>query len=482
MQDNELKNKAIKGFLWRFGERIASQSVSFVISIILARLLLPHEYGVIALSMVFINVTNALAISGLGTSLIQKKYADDVDFCTMFYAGLVVSFALYVLLFVLSPYIASLYNNDLVCPVLRALGLSIPIQAINSIQQASVSRKMDFKNFFYATSIGTIVSGVVGVIMAYCGYGVWALVAQQLTNYTVNTLTMNLIIKWRPKLLFSYERFKVLFSFGSKLMLTSFIGSFFNELKSFIVGAKYTPADLAFYNRGETLPALVSNNVNMTINAVLFPAFSKLQDDKECIKHAVRRSMMTCGYVMFPLLFLLAATADKIILILLTEKWMACVPFMQVLCINHCWGVLGTANFQTINVVGRSDIALKLEFIKKPIYVVAIVSAMFISPLAIAVANTIYGFVGVIMNAWPNRKLINYTFTEQIKDVSPQFLISIGVAGVVYLIGLLHINIYVLLFIQLSVGIGAYWFITKILSLESYHYIISTIKTFKKKR
>jgi len=481
MHDNELKNKTIKGFFWRFGERIASQSVSFVISIILARLLLPHEYGVIALSMVFINVTNALAISGLGTSLIQKKDADDVDFCTMFYAGLVVSFALYALLFVFSPSIASLYNNDLVCPVLRALGLSIPIQAINSIQQASVSRKMDFKKFFYATSIGTIASGVVGVIMAYCGYGVWALVAQQLTNYTVNTLTMNLIIKWRPNLLFSYERFKGLFSFGSKLMLTSFIGSFFNELKSFIVGAKYTPADLAFYNRGETLPALVSNNINMTINAVLFPAFSKLQDDKESIKHAVRRSMMTCGYVMFPLLFLLAATADKIILILLTEKWMACVPFMQVLCINHCWGVLGTANLQTINAVGRSDIALKMESIKKPIYVVTIVSAMFISPLAIAIANTIYGFVGVVMNAWPNRKLINYTFTEQIKDVSPQFLISIGVAGVVYLIGFLHINIYVLLFIQLSVGIGTYWFITKMLSLESYIYIISTIKNIKKR-
>ena len=184
-----------------------------------------------------------------------------------------------------------------------------------------------------------MVSGIVGVALAYTGFGVWALVGQQLTNHVVNTLTLNRIIRWRPQWAFSYSRFKGLFSFGSKLMCANFIGTFFNELKSFIVGARYTPADLAFYNRGESMPALIGNNVNTTINAVLFPAISKLQDDKEGVKRAIRRSMMTSSYVMFPLLFILAATADKVVLILLTEKWMPCVPFMRVLCIGYCMTV-----------------------------------------------------------------------------------------------------------------------------------------------
>ena len=236
--ENDLKKKTVGGFFWRFGERIASQSVSFIISIILARLLFPQEYGVIALSMVFINITNVFAVSGLGTSLIQKKDADDVDFSTMFYAGIFISVALYGLLFLAAPFIADLYHSELVCPVLRALGLVVPIQAVNSIQQAAVSRGLDFKKFFFATSVGTVVSGIVGVALAYTGFGVWALVGQQLTNHVVNTLTLNRIIRWRPQWAFSYSRFKGLFSFGSKLMCANFIGTFFNELKSFIVGAR----------------------------------------------------------------------------------------------------------------------------------------------------------------------------------------------------------------------------------------------------
>lgn len=482
MTDNDLKRKTVGGFFWRFGERIASQSVSFVISIILARLLLPQEYGVIALSMVFINITNVFAVSGLGTSLIQKRDADALDFSTMFYAGIVISLVLYGLLFMAAPWVSTLYHNELVCPVLRTLGLVVPVQAINSIQQASISRKMDFKKFFYATGIGTVVSGIVGVTLAYSGFGVWALVAQQITNHSVNTIILNRIIKWRPELAFSYRRFKGLFSFGSRLMCANFLGTFFNELKSFIVGAKYTPADLAFYNRGEALPTLIANNINTTINAVLFPAISKLQDDKEGVKRAIRRSMMTSSFVLFPLLFMLAATADKIVLILLTEKWMSCVPFMRVLCLGHCIAILGTANLQAINAMGRSDITLKLEFIKKPFYVVAICSAMFISPLAIAVANVSYGLLGVVLNAWPNKKLVGYKFCEQFADIRSQLFLSMAMAMVVHAIGLLDLNVYLLLGLQFVVGFGIYWIISKWLSLESYNYIVSTAKSFRTKK
>ena len=356
--------------------------------------------------------------------------------------------------------------------------LALPLAVLGI---AGVVRGLDFKKFFFATSVGTVVSGIVGVALAYTGFGVWALVGQQLTNHVVNTLTLNRIIRWRPQWAFSYSRFKGLFSFGSKLMCANFIGTFFNELKSFIVGARYTPADLAFYNRGESMPALIGNNVNTTINAVLFPAISKLQDDKEGVKRAIRRSMMTSSYVMFPLLFILAATADKVVLILLTEKWMPCVPFMRVLCIGYCMTVLSTANIQAVNAVGRSDITLKLEFIKKPFYVVAICFAMFISPFAIAVANVLYGFVGVLLNTWPNKKLVNYKLAEQFSDISPQLLLSLAVAAVAYLVGLFEMNCYLLLGMQLVVGFGLYWLASKKLSLESYTYIVSTVKSFRNK-
>lgn len=288
-----LKQKTIKGFLWRFGERILSQLVSFVVSIVLARLLLPQEYGTIALCMVFINVISVLAVSGLGTSLVQKKDADELDFSTLFWAGMGMSVFLYMVLFFLAPVISQVYQDEKVCSIFRVLGLVIPIQALNSIQQASVSRKMEFKKFFYATTIGTILSGFIGVAMAYLGYGVWALVGQQLSNNIINAFVLNRIIEWRPQLHFSITRFKSLFSFGACLMGATFFGTLLNELKSFIVGVRYTPADLAFYNRGDSFPKLIGNNVNNTIIAVIFPAISQVQGNLDEVKRAMRRSMTT---------------------------------------------------------------------------------------------------------------------------------------------------------------------------------------------
>lgn len=476
----DLKSKTLKGFFWRFGERISSQAVSFIVSIVLARLLEPEDYGVVALTMVFMAIANSLAISGLGSSLIQKKDADELDFSTMFHAGLILSFVLYLILYITAPYIAIACHEERVAPVLKVLGLMLPISSINSIQQAYVSRKLDFKKFFYATSIGTIISGVVGIIMAYCGYGVWALVGQQLTNSVVNTFTLNRIINWHPQWLFSFERLKELYSFGLKLMGSNLIGSISNQLKNIIVGVKYQPADLAFFNRGEHIPHLIANNINNTINAVLFPAISKLQDDRSAVKNAIRRSVMTSTFVMVPIMFLIAVTSDKIVIILLTKKWLPCVPFMQVLCINCCLEILGTANLQTFNALGRSDITLKLEFIKKPIYLLIILTAMYYSPLAIAIGCCIYSFISTAINAWPNKNLINYSLVEQVKDVLPQFLIGIIMAVVIYLVGFLDVNIYLMLIVQIIIGVVVYWSLSVFFSLESYRYFWDNIKFIKK--
>lgn len=477
-----LKQKTIKGFLWRFGERILSQLVSFVVSIVLARLLLPQEYGTIALCMVFINVISVLAVSGLGTSLVQKKDADELDFSTLFWAGMGMSVFLYMVLFFLAPVISQVYQDEKVCSIFRVLGLVIPIQALNSIQQASVSRKMEFKKFFYATTIGTILSGFIGVAMAYLGYGVWALVGQQLSNNIINAFVLNRIIEWRPQLHFSITRFKSLFSFGACLMGATFFGTLLNELKSFIVGVRYTPADLAFYNRGDSFPKLIGNNVNNTIIAVIFPAISQVQGNLDEVKRAMRRSMTTSSYIMSPILFWLAATADSIVKILLTDKWLPCVPYMRVLCLSYCISILTTANLQSINAIGRSDMTLKLEFYKKPFYLLAIIIGMFISPLAIAVANTLYMVVELIINAIPNKRLINYSFAEQLSDVAPQFILSLVMATIVYFIGLLNWNVWLTLALQGVTGVTIYWLGSIQFSLESYNYILSSINTFKHQR
>lgn len=478
LSTNNLKRKTISGFIWKFGERILSQFISFAVSIILARLLMPKEYGVIAIAMIFIAISNVLASSGLGTSLVQKKDADNVDFSTMFYSGIVLAIILYIILYIVSPFIAALYKNDLICPVLRVLGISIPISSINSIQQAAVSRKLDFKKFFYATSVGSVLSGICGILMAYSEFGVWALVAQQLSNNIINTLTLNLIVKWRPTLVFSYDRFKELFGFGVKFMFTNLIGTFFAQLKGLIIGVKYTESDLAYYNRGENFPSLLSNNIANSINVVLFPTLAKVQDDRDELKKIIRRSMRTSSFIMCPLLFSLTATADNLVHILLTDEWLPCVPFVQVVSVSYIFKIFSTTSIQSLNAIGRSDIPLKLEFLKKPIYLIIILSAMWISPIVIAIANTVFDLIEVIINTFPNKKYIKYTYREQFVDVVPNFILSAIIAFAILLVGNLHINSFLLLIVQFFLFMCLYLGYAYITKNESLRYIFNTAKSF----
>lgn len=475
---NTLKDKTIKGFAWRFAERISSQLVGFIVTVILARLLMPSEYGIIALTMVFISISSTLTTSGLGASLIQKKDTDDLDFSTMLYSGLFLSFLMYLILLGISPFIDIIFNTSGVGSVLRVLGLVLPVSAINSIQQASVSIALDFKRFFYATFIGTIGSGIIGILMAYMGYGVWALVAQQLSSQVINTITLSMIISWRPKLMFSWKRFHYLFSFGIKMMTADLIGSIFNQLKNFIIGIMYKPADLAFYNRGENLSSMIGDTVNSTINSVLFPALSKVQNDKIKFKQVMSRSMVTSSFILCPLMFGLAAVADKVIVILLTDKWIIAVPFLQITCLQYCFSMLGTANLQSFYASGRSDIALRLEIFKKPFFALIIGITMFISPFAIACGLTLYSFLVLIVNMYPNKKLINYGYLEQWRDILPNFVLASIMAICIYFIGVIQINIYISLLLQIVSGILIYCLLARLFHIESFEYILSTIRSF----
>lgn len=477
-----LKSKTISGLIWRFGERITAQIISFIVSIVLARLLLPEQYGIVAIVTIFINLANVFVTSGLGTSLVQKKDADELDFSTMFWASIILSLILYAIIFNLSPIIAKLYNNELLTMVLRIMGLKLPIAAINSIQQAYVQRKMIFKKFFFSTIIGTIISAFVGIEMALKGCGVWALVGQYLTNSAIDTCVLWITVKWKPNFSFSTKRFKALFSYGWKIMASSFIGTMFDELRGLIIGARYSSEDLAYNNRGEQIPALLSSNINSTMESVLFSSISKVQDDKIRVKSVVRRLMKISSFIIMPLLFGISAVADSIIKILLTDKWSECVPYLRIVCISQCFGILNTVNLQAIKAIGKSDTTLKLEFVKKPIYLLIILIMLNISPLAICIGNAIYSIIALLINSKPNKKYLDYGLKEQISDIFIYFIISLTMEFIVTLIGLVNINTYLLLLVQVIIGAVFYLGISAILKLDSFEYILGIIKSTMMKK
>lgn len=476
MTDSNIKNKTVTGFFWQLSQKVLCQVVSFGISVVLARLLLPSDYGVIAICSMFLVLTGIFIGGGLGTALVQKKNADDIDFCTVFYSGLVLSIVVYLAVFFAAPYIAIFFKNEQITAVIRVLALAMPIGTLSGVQNAFVSKQMIFKKFFYSSLIGTIASGAVGLGMALTGFGVWALVGQNLVSTITNTLVLFCIIDWHPKLIFSYERFKQLFSFGWKMAVVNILTTFFYQLKGYVIGYKYSAAQLAYYNRGEGLPGILYNNINGTISDVLFPALSQLQDDKEALKRALSRAMRISSFFLIPALFGLAAISDKLVIIIFSEKWAPSIPFMQVICMISCSDILGMANYQAIKAVGRADTLLKMEFLKRPAMFAILIATMFISPLAIAVGQLVYSILAFVVNAYPNRKYIGYPIWQQMKDVGKNFLISLLMAIVVYLLGTLGLNMYVSVVLQVVTGALLYYVMSRTLNKEDYGYVMNFVK------
>lgn len=305
-------NKTLSNFIWRFAERCGAQVVTFVVSIILARLLVPEDYGKIALITVFTTIMQVFVDSGLGTALIQKKDADDLDFSSVFYFNFAVCLILYAVMFLAAPLIATFYNDTSLVPVIRVISLTIVISGVKGIQQSYVSRNMMFKRFFYSTLGGTIFSAFLGIGLAYAGFGMWAIVIQQLSNTAMDTLILWITVKWRPKKMFSWKRLKCLLSFGWKMLASALLDTFYNNIRSLIIGKMYSSSDLAFYNQGDKLPAVVVNNINTSIDSVLLPTLSREQDDRERIKNMTRRAIKVSTYIMAPLMMGLAFCATPV--------------------------------------------------------------------------------------------------------------------------------------------------------------------------
>ncbi len=475
-------NVVMSNMLWRLAERFGAKAVQFIVEIVLARLLAPEAYGTIALITVFITILQVFVDSGLGNALIQKKDADEIDFSTVFYTNIVFCLVLYAIIFICAPFIASFYNDPLLTPIVRVLSFTIVISGVKNVQQAYVSRHLMFKRFFYSTLGGTLLAAVVGILLAYAGFGVWALVAQMVVNTAVDTMILWITVKWRPKRCFSFERLKRLFSYGWKLLVSALIDTVYNDIRQLIIGKIYTSADLAQYNQGKKWPLYLVTNINASIDSVLLPTMSKEQDNKERVKSMTRRAIKTSTYVMMPVMIGLAVCADTVISLILTDKWLPCVPFLRIFCIIYSFYPIHTANLNAIKAMGRSDLFLVLEIIKKVIGITAILCTMWISVMAMAYSLLVTCVLSQIINAYPNKKLLNYSYLDQIKDMLPQIGVSLLMGAVVYSIYFIGLGDILTLVIQIPVGIVVYIVGSKIFHIDSFEYIISMIKSLTSKK
>lgn len=477
--DTFKNTRVISGFIWRFMERVGAQLVQFIVSIVLARILEPSAYGTVALITVFTTIMQVFVDSGLGNALIQKKNADDIDFSTVFYTNIVFCLFLYAIMWFAAPSIANFYKQPELVPYIRVLSLTIIVSGVKNIQQAYVSRNMLFKRFFFATLAGTIGAAVLGITMALHGAGVWAIIAQQLFNLTVDTCVLWITVKWRPIKAFSFERLKGLFSYGWKLLVSSLLDTGYNNLRQLLIGKIYSSSDLAYYNQGDKFPSVIVNNINTSIDSVLLPAMSSEQDHKDHVRNMTRRAIKTSTFIMAPLMIGLAACSKEVVSLILTDKWLPCVPYLQIFCFSYMIWPLHTANLNAIKALGRSDMFLKLEIIKKCVGLALLIITMRISVLAMAISLLISGVCSLIINSWPNRKLLNYKVEDQIKDILPNIMMALIMGAAVFGIGFTPLPLLWRLMIQIVVGVGIYYILSKITKNDTYYYAVNLIKQRK---
>lgn len=474
------KAKALSGLMWSFLEKFGAQCVTLVVSIVLARLLEPDVFGMIGIVTVFMAVLNVFVDSGLGNALIQKKDADAVDFSSVFFFNILMCTALYLLLFLTAPLVAKFFKLPELSPVIRVMGLTLIFSGINNVQKAFVARHLKFKRFFFATLGGTLGAAAVGIFMAVKGYGVWALVGQSLFSSLANTVILWITVKWRPVWKFSGERFKGLFFYGWKLLAASLIGTIYNNLRQLIIGKMYSAESLAFYNRGYMIPNTFVGSVSSAIDSVLLPVLASAQDDKEAVMAITRRSVRISAYVMWPIMMGIAACSEALISVLLTDKWLPSAPFIIIFCITYAFQPLESANLNAIKALGRSDIYLKLDLIRKTIGFTILVSTMWFGPLVMALSNLFFAVINQIINIYPNKKLLSYSYRQQMSDFLPSMFLAAVMFAIVYSVKLFGLANWLTLLIQVPTGVLVYFAGSKLFKFDSFDYIVNTVKSLKK--
>ena len=477
MDESTIKFKALTSVIWKFMERIIAQTVSLVVSIIIARILTPEDYSVVSIVTIFFTFSNVLISGGLNTALIQKKNAGIEDYSTVFHISLIMSIIIYIILFFTAPIISLLYKQPILVPIIRIMGIILPINAVKSIWCAYISSHLQFKKFFFSTIGGTVVSAVVGIYMAVNGYGAWALVAQQMTNTTIDTLVLFIStrIKIMPKI--SASRFKRLFRYGWKVLLSSTISTVYTEINPFFIGLKYSSADLSYYTKGRSFPSLISTTTTNTLSAVLFPVLAKYQDNKNALLKYTRLFIRLTSFVAFPLMIGFFAISDNFISVILTDKWTPSVPYIKIFCIACMFDMIHIGNCETIKAMGRSDVYLIMEIIKKTGYFVIIGLFLLLSnsPEMLALSFIGCATIAIIVNSVPNKHLIGYKYGFQIMDLIPNLTISVVMGICVALIGKLFSSPVTSLVVQLITGFTVYVTLSIITRNSRFRYLLNMI-------
>lgn len=476
MDDGHTTSKVLKGLFWKLMENGGAQGVQFLVSILLARMLSPEEYGVVGVILIFVTIANVLVQNGFSIALIQKKEVDERDFSSVFYFNMAVSSLLYAVLFFLAPWIGVFYSNSEMAVIIRVLAVVLFPGGIISIQNAYVSRKLEFKGLFISSFVASILSGGVSIFMAYKSWGVWALVWQQIAYYFFYMFILFCTVSWKPRILFSLQRIKTLLAFGWKLLCAAFLDTIYNNVYGLVIGKIYNKAMLGNYNRGEQFPRLVVNNLASAIQSVMLPVLSASQDEPEKIKIMLRRAIMVSSYLILPMMAGMIAVARPMVQLLLGEKWLSCVPFLQLMCIAYSFWPIHIANLQALNAMGHSEIFLKLEIIKKAVGIVVLIVGIRYNALVLVALKAVADFLCTFINAWPNKRLLNYSIFEQWRDIMPAAAASAVMAFAVWTVGRYAGPGRLWLVVEIVLGIMVYFLVSWIFRLEAFRFLTALVK------
>lgn len=472
-ENNENGNrKIISGLLWKLLELGGTQGIQLVVSIILARILSPEEFGTISLITIFITIANTFVQSGFATSLVQKKDVYDDDYSSVLWVSLLFAAVMYAVLFFAAPFIAEYYSVPVLTSLIRVTGIILFPGALVSIQTSYVSRNMQFNKLFTGSLVSVIVSGAVAIIMAARGFGVWAMSAQQIVYYFIMMFVMLIIISWKPKFVIVFSRVKEFFSFGWKILTAGLIDTIWTNVYGLVIGKRFSTAELGGYNRGEQFPKLIATNLGAAVQAVMLPVYSKSQDNKDDLKSLLQATVKYSSFVLLPMMAGLAAVARPMISLLLTDKWLFCVPYLQILAVSYAFYPIHTANLQAINAQGRSDLFLKLEIIKKISGILFLIIGLRFGIIAMLILKTVNEVICAVINSHPNKKLLGYGFISQIKDILPEIISSAIMYAAVFAVTLSKLNGAILLLIQIITGIAVYLLMSLLINRK-------TLKGFK---
>jgi O-antigen/teichoic acid export membrane protein len=470
--NNKLAGQIKRGFIWNFAEQVSYKVIQFIIQLVLARILLPDDYGLCALVLAFINIADVFVKSGFSSALIQKKEAKSIDFSSVCYFCIGIAVILYIILFFTSSYIAEFFEDTRIANVMRVMGLVLIIGAFNSVQIAIVYKNMQFKKSFAGNILGMAVSAVAGIIAALQGLGVWALVIQYVTNKIVNCFTFYRLVRWLPKREFSFASIKQLFSYGWKLMVSSVFQTVSADIYALVIGKFFTKAQLGVYDTGQKIPANLGNTIASTMGGVLFPAFSKIQDDPEKMRSYLKKINSITSFVIFPFMMGIAAMAAPLVDVILTDKWASAVPIMQIVCFIYMFYPIHLANLQIATAVGRTDISMWQEITKKILDIVMLIITVRLGLIWVTIGLLISSTLALWVNIEPNNKFIHYNTIRQLWDIMPSFIIGLTTASVMYVLVLfLDVNNFVLLILQAISGFVVFTLLTFMFNRNTYNMV-----------